>query len=336
MNRFKNTIPSSEITPEHVYRSRRDFIKLGVWAFASSALMVACRGNELEAGRQNAPMPTPTSSDAAQDKPAPTPMPTAPKDTDELGNKLNTFEQITTYNNYYEFTSDKEQVAVLARDFKSSPWTVAVTGLVNKPTTFDMDDLRTKFDQEERVYRLRCVEGWSMVIPWTGFPLHKLLKEVEPKSNARFVRFVSLDDPKQYPGQNDIFSFQWPYAEALRMDEAMHDLTLMVTGLYGRPLPNQNGAPLRLAVPWKYGFKSAKAIVAIELVEEQPGPFWTTANPAEYGFYANVNPEVPHPRWTQATERRIGETGRRRTLPFNGYAEQVASLYAGMDLKVNY
>lgn len=175
-----------------------------------------------------------------------------------------------------------------------------------------------------------------MVIPWTGFAVASLLKAVEPKSNAKFVRFVSLDDSKQYPGQNDIFSFTWPYAEALRLDEAMNDLAFMVTGLYGKPLPNQSGAPLRLAVPWKYGFKSAKAIVKIELVEEQPKTFWTLANAAEYGFYANVNPAVPHPRWTQATERRIGESGRRKTLPFNGYAEQVAKLYDGMDLVANY
>jgi sulfoxide reductase catalytic subunit YedY len=259
-----------------------------------------------------------------------------PKDKDELGNAVTPFEAITTYNNYYEFSSDKEAVAGLAANFKTDGWKVEVGGLVNKPMTFSMDDLTKKFAQEERVYRLRCVEGWSMVIPWTGFAVASLLKAVEPKSNAKFVRFVSLDDSKQYPGQNDIFSFTWPYAEALRLDEAMNDLAFMVTGLYGKPLPNQSGAPLRLAVPWKYGFKSAKAIVKIELVEEQPKTFWTLANAAEYGFYANVNPAVPHPRWTQATERRIGESGRRKTLPFNGYAEQVAKLYDGMDLVANY
>lgn len=344
MSKFKNRIPASEITPEHVYYSRRKFIKLGLWAFAGAATLAACSGgsgvNGSETDEQTEPVaPASDSAKAATDvaaKPQITPATTTTKDTDELGNKLNTFEQITSYNNYYEFSSDKEAVAALSANFKSSPWQVEVGGLVNKPKTYDIDDLRTKFPQEERIYRLRCVEGWSMVIPWLGFPLHKLLKEVEPMSSAKFVRFISLNDPKQFPGQNDIFSFQWPYTEALRMDEAMHDLTLLVTGLYGKPLPNPNGAPLRLAVPWKYGFKSAKAIVKIELVEEQPKTFWTIANPAEYGFYANVNPAVPHPRWTQATERRIGETGRRRTLPFNGYADQVAALYDGIDLAVNY
>ncbi len=340
MSKFRNTIEEREVTPECVYRSRRRFVKLGLWAFASAAALAACGGgsvNEPEADEQIEPM-APV-GDAAEIADAPEVTPSSIvmlADADELGNKLNTFEQITAYNNYYEFSSDKEAVAELAANFKSSPWQVEVGGLVNRPKTYDMDDLRTKFPQEERIYRLRCVEGWSMVIPWMGFPLHKLLKEVEPASNAKFVRFISLDDPRQYPGQNDIFSFQWPYTEALRLDEAMHDLTLLVTGLYGKSLPNQNGAPLRLAVPWKYGFKSAKAIVKIELVEAQPATFWTIANPAEYGFYANVNPAVPHPRWTQATERRIGEAGRRRTLPFNGYAEQVAHLYDGMDLAVNY
>lgn len=344
MSKFRNTIKASEITPEHVYFSRREFIKLGIWAFAGAVTLAACGDsnvNRPEADEQTeSTAPTSGLAQATTGRDAaPQITPTAiatPKDTDELGNKLNTFQQITTYNNYYEFSSDKEAVAGLAANFKSSPWQVEVGGLVHRPRTYDIDDLRTKFPQEERIYRLRCVEGWSMVIPWLGFPLCKLLEEVEPTSNAKFVRFVSLDDPQQYPGQNDIFSFQWPYTEALRLDEAMHDLTLLVTGLYGKPLPNQNGAPLRLAVPWKYGFKSAKAIVKIELVETQPTTFWTIANPAEYGFYANVNPDVPHPRWTQATERRIGEAGRRRTLPFNGYAEQVAHLYAGMDLAVNY
>ena len=254
----------------------------------------------------------------------------------ELQKELTSLKSITNYNNYYEFSSDKEDVASLAANFKTTPWKVEVGGLVNKPMTFDIDDLRTKFTQEERIYRLRCVEGWSMVVPWTGFPLSQLLKQVEPKSNAKFVSFISLNDPGQMPGQNDIFSgFQWPYAEALRLDEAMNDLTMLVTGLYGKPLPNQDGAPLRLAVPWKYGFKSAKAIVKIELTEAQPKTFWTIANPAEYGFYANVNPNVPHPRWTQASERRIGETTRRPTLMFNGYADQVAALYKDLDLKAN-
>jgi sulfoxide reductase catalytic subunit YedY len=250
--------------------------------------------------------------------------------------KLNTYEEITTYNNYYEFTTDKSTVAAMSKDFATSPWQVSVEGLVNKPGVYDMDMMRKQFDQEERIYRLRCVEGWSMVIPWMGFPLGKLLKAVEPTSNAKYLRFTTLLDPKRYPGQNGGF-FEWPYVEGLRLDEAMNDLTLMATGLYGKDLPPQNGAPLRLVVPWKYGFKSIKAIVKIELVADMPTSFWMNASPNEYGFYANVNPGVPHPRWSQATERRIGESGgRRRTLFMNGYSEQVATLYQGLDLKANY
>jgi sulfoxide reductase catalytic subunit YedY len=244
-------------------------------------------------------------------------------------------ETIAGYNNYYEFSTDKEAVARLAKGFKPSPWTVTVGGLVNNPTTYGFEDLLTKFPQEERVYRLRCVEGWSMVIPWQGFPLARLLAEVEPTSRAKYVRFETVLRPEEMPGQKNR-AYPWPYIEGLRLDEAMNDLALLVTGLYGQTLPAQNGAPLRLAVPWKYGFKSVKSIVKIDLVETQPTSLWMTMAPHEYGFYANVNPEVPHPRWSQATERRIGELRRRRTLPFNGYAEQVASLYAGMDLRKNY
>ena len=229
----------------------------------------------------------------------------------------------------------KQQVADMAKDFKTSPWTVQVGGLVNNPKTYDIDDLVKRFPQEERIYRLRCVEGWSMVIPWQGFPLAQLLKEVEPTAKAKYVRFESVLAPDQMPGQNDAY-FKWPYAEGLRLDEAMNDLALMVTGLYGKPLPTQNGAPLRLAVPWKYGFKSAKAIVKIDLVEEQPTSLWMAAAPDEYGFYANVNPEKAHPRWSQSSERRIGEGGRRKTLLFNGYEAEVARLYTGMDLNANY
>jgi sulfoxide reductase catalytic subunit YedY len=221
-------------------------------------------------------------------------------------------------------------VASLAKDFQTSPWAVAVGGLVHKPKTFDTDDL-LKLDQEERIYRMRCVEGWSMVIPWTGFPLAKLLEEVEPMSGAKYVRFETLYDPDQMPGQHS-GGYEWPYIEGLRLDEAMHDLTILSTGLYGKSLLPQNGAPVRLVVPWKYGFKSIKSIVKIDLVEEMPTSLWMAAAPHEYGFYANVNPEVDHPRWSQATERRIGETGRTETLMFNGYADEVADLYEGMDL----
>lgn len=255
--------------------------------------------------------------------------------TDELGDPLTSYEAVTNYNNYYEFTTSKEGVARLAQDFRTSPWAVEVGGLVRNPRTYDPDDLRRTFGEEERIYRLRCVEGWSMVIPWMGFPLAKLLQEVEPTAEAKYVRFETLYDPEQMPGQNDRW-YDWPYVEGLRLDEAMNDLTLLATGLYGKSLLPQNGAPIRLVVPWKYGFKSIKAIVKIDLVEELPVSLWMAAAPNEYGFYANVNPDVPHPRWSQATERRIGEGGRRDTLPFNGYAEEVAHLYEGMDLRVNF
>ncbi|HVG97116.1 MAG TPA: protein-methionine-sulfoxide reductase catalytic subunit MsrP, partial [Chloroflexota bacterium] len=247
----------------------------------------------------------------------------------------NTLEQITNYNNYYEFTTDKEDVARVAKGFKAEPWSLAVGGLVNKPQTFSVGDLVGMFPPEERVYRLRCVEGWSMVIPWQGFPLRKLLEAVEPTAGAQYVRFETVRRPEEMPGQKSPF-YTWPYVEGLRLDEAMNDLALLVTGLYGKALPSQNGAPIRLAVPWKYGFKSIKSIVKIDLVERQPTSLWMAAAPDEYGFYANVNPDVPHPRWSQSTERRIGEVRRRRTLPFNGYAEQVAALYQGMDLRKNY
>jgi len=226
-------------------------------------------------------------------------------------------------------------VARQAANFKTSPWTVEVGGLVHKPKTFGFEDLLASYDQEERIYRLRCVEGWSMVIPWQGFPLAKLLKEVEPTAQAKYVRFETLHDPEQMPGQKSAW-YTWPYVEGLRLDEAMHDLAILSTGLYGQTLLPQNGAPLRLVVPWKYGFKSIKAIVKIDLVEEMPTSLWMAAAPNEYGFYSNVNPDVSHPRWSQATERRIGELGRRKTLPFNGYAEEVAQLYSDMDLRKFY
>lgn len=253
---------------------------------------------------------------------------------DELGDPANTFEEITHYNNYYEFTTDKAGVADLAEGFPTSPWQVEVGGLVQKPKTYDIDELRA-FPQEERIYRLRCVEAWSMVIPWTGFPLASLLAEVEPMTSAKYVAFTTKLDEENMPGLKMPF-YPWPYTEGLRLDEAMNDLALLVTGLYGEDLPPQDGAPIRLAVPWKYGFKSIKSIVKIDLVEEKPATLWNTIAPNEYGFYANVNPLVNHPRWSQATERRIGETKRRETLPFNGYLEQVQSLYEGMSLISNY
>jgi sulfoxide reductase catalytic subunit YedY len=322
-------IKPSEITPEHVYLSRRKFM-VGIGALvASSLILSACGGQDSS--------PTPASSDSsgsASATPDTSASPQTSASTDELGEKLTSYDAITNYCNYYEFTTSKEGVARLAQDFKTSPWTMEVGGLVHKPKTFDIDDW-LKFSQEERIYRLRCVEAWSMVIPWVGFPLAKLLKEVEPMSEAKYVRFETLYDPDQMPGQKR-GGYNWPYVEGLRMDEAMHDLTMLATGLYGKALLPQNGAPVRLVVPWKYGFKSIKSIVRIDLVEEMPTSLWMTTAPHEYGFYANVNPDVPHPRWSQATERRIGESKRRETLLFNGYAEEVAHLYAGLDLREWY
>jgi sulfoxide reductase catalytic subunit YedY len=317
----------SEITPEHIYLSRRRFMK-GVGTLAlGSLLTAACGSGEV--------VPTPTGTSGATPPPQPTPtaaVPTLPPlqgSADELGANLTSFEAVTNYNNFYEFTTDKAGVAKLAEGFRTSPWTVTVGGLVHKPRTFDIDDL-LKFTQEERIYRLRCVEAWSMVIPWIGFPLAKLLAKVEPMSNAKYVRFETLLDPEQMPGQKRV-TFDWPYAEGLRLDEAMQDLTILATGLYGKRLLPQSGAPVRLVVPWKYGFKSIKSIVKIDLVEEMPVSLWMAAAPDEYGFYANVNPEVAHPRWSQATERRIGETKRIKTLFLNGYADEVASLYQPLD-----
>jgi sulfoxide reductase catalytic subunit YedY len=319
-------IKSSEITSEKDYLSRRDFLKtLGIIS-GTAAILAAC--DQADLAKTTVPKSTnisPTNSE----------NPAASSTSDELGDPLNSFEDITNYNNYYEFTVDKARVADLAAGYPTSPWEVSVSGLVNNPKTFSIDDLK-KFEIEERIYRLRCVEAWSMVIPWLGFPLNKLLKEVEPKAEAKYVRFETIYDPDGMPGIKSSPWYQWPYIEGLRIDEAMNDLTLMATGIYGKDLLPQNGAPIRLVVPWKYGFKSIKSIVKIDLVDEMPTSLWMDAAPNEYGFYANVNPEVDHPRWTQASERRIGEFGRRETLMFNGYEEEVAYLYAGMDLTKNY
>ncbi len=318
-NKYKSVpVKSSEITPYSQYLSRRDFMK-AAGIVAGSALLAACSPKATES---TVPALEPTMSNL-------------PAKMDELGDPANSFEDISNYNNFYEFTTDKTGVASLAKKFNPKPWTVEVYGLVNKPKTYGIEDLLGKFTQEERIYRLRCVEAWSMVIPWTGFTLSSLLKEVEPTSDAKYVRFETIYRPKEMPGQGSPF-YPWPYQEGLRLDEAMHDLTILATGLYGMPMPNSNGAPIRLVVPWKYGFKSIKSIVKIELVAEQPTTLWSMVGPNEYGFYSNVNPDRPHPRWSQATERRIGEFSRRPTLMFNGYAEQVADLYKGMDLNVNY
>jgi len=244
-------------------------------------------------------------------------------------------QDITHYNNFYEFSTSKEGVAPASAHFETKGWQVSVEGLVRKPKVFDLDDLLKISAPEERIYRMRCVEGWSMVIPWVGFSLSKLLNLVEPLGNAKYVAFETLLDPKRMPGQRSSV-LDWPYIEGLRMDEAMHPLTILASGLYGRALPPQDGAPIRLVVPWKYGFKGIKSIVKIKLVETQPRTTWSDAAPNEYGFYANVNPHVDHPRWSQATEQRIGESGRRPTLMFNGYEQQVGHLYSGMDLRANF
>ena len=305
-------IHPSEITPEHLYLSRRRFLK-GMGALATSALVLSACGG------------------------AATPSPTQPADAGtgtgagDLGDELTSEKDINSYNNFYEFSLGKTEVAPLAQDFKTSPWTVEVGGLVDNPRTFDLDDLQT-FSQEERIYRMRCVEAWSMVIPWLGFPLAALLEEVGPTSDAQFVRFETLYDPERMPGQKS-GAFEWPYVEGLRLDEAMHDLTILATGIYGKPLLPQTGAPIRLVVPWKYGFKSIKSIVKIDLVAEMPVSLWMAQAPNEYGFYANVNPDVSHPHWSQSSERRIGESGRRETLFLNGYEQEVAYLYEGLDLR---
>lgn len=316
-NKLKSVpVLSSEITPESAYLARRDFLR-AAGIVAGGALLAAC-----------APGAAAPSTQAAD-------QPQASGQTDELGNPVNSYQDITNYNNYYEFTVNKEGVAPLSQGFTTHPWTLEVGGLVNHPKTYAVEDLLARFPQEERIYRLRCVEAWSMVIPWTGFSLASLLKEVEPTSDAKYLRFETVFRPEEMKGQGSPF-YPWPYQEGLRIDEAMNELAILGTGLYGRPLPPQDGAPIRLIVPWKYGFKSIKAIVKLELVAERPETLWSTVAPSEYGFYANVNPDVPHPRWSQASERRIGELGRRPTLLFNGYAEQVASLYEGMDLSLNF
>jgi sulfoxide reductase catalytic subunit YedY len=309
----------SEITPEAIYLNRRQFMK-AAGTLSAAALLAACMPQAPQSANGESVAGTPTSEQ----------IPAGLN-----GEALTSFEDISNFNNYYEFTTDKVKVARMAEGYQTRPWTVAVGGLVQNPQTFDVDDLIRRYDQEERIYRLRCVEAWSMVIPWTGFPLHKLLAEVEPMASAKYVRFETVYDPVNMQGQS-VPSYPWPYTEGLRLDEAMNDLTLLATGLYGKDLPAQNGAPLRLAVPWKYGFKSIKAIIKIDLVEEMPNTLWNTIAPNEYGFYANVNPTHSHPRWSQNLERRIGKSGRMATHMFNGYSDQVASLYADMDLDTYY
>jgi len=315
MIKFKK-IPSSEITPEHIYYDRRNFIKnlgliLGSTALSSFTNKSFALLNTLPSFAQS-------------------------KERDK--EKLSSYKDITSYNNYYEFGTSKSDPQDHAHLLKIDPWSISIEGSVAKPLKLDIDELIKLIPLEERIYRLRCVEGWSMVIPWVGIPLHSLLKKVSPTGNAKYVEFISLKRPNEMIGQKDDM-LDWPYTEGLRMDEAMHPLTILAVGLYGKVLPKQNGAPIRLVVPWKYGFKSIKAITKIRLVEKMPISTWMKANPKEYGFYANVNPEVDHPRWTQATERRIGKnllSPRLKTQMFNGYLEEVAHLYQGMDLNKNF
>ncbi len=306
-------IAASEITPRAIYLDRRKFLAgaaasgLALYASTSSALPLQVTRSKFSADEKTTPV-----------------------------------EAVTTYNNFYEFGFDKGDPSANSGKFKPSPWTVQIDGMVARPTTFDLDQLTKMFPLEERVYRMRCVEAWSMVIPWDGFPLAALLDKVEPLGSAKYVAFETVVRPAEMPGQSGLFqSLAWPYVEGLRLDEARHPLTLLAVGLYGETLPNQNGAPIRLVVPWKYGFKGIKSIVRITLTDKQPPTTWQLTNSAEYGFYANVNPEVDHPRWSQATERPVGESGlfaarRRPTLPFNGYGDEVAALYTGMDLRKNY
>lgn len=315
-------IKPSEITDQGLYKRRREFIKSG-----AAIMLAAGVGSVLR---------IPTADATADARIKFDQLSTGPFNTDE---ELTPYEDVTSYNNFYEFSTLKREPAELAKDFVSRPWTLEVEGEVNKPKTYDVDELIGLVDLEERIYRLRCVETWSMVIPWVGFPLVDLVKLAEPTSRAKYVEFETLVDPKQMPGQTkSLFGsvLDWPYREGLRMDEATNPLAILAVGLYGEELPGQNGAPIRLVVPWKYGFKSIKSIVKIRFTEMQPLNTWQAQAANEYGFYANVNPDVDHPRWSQARERRIGDLFKRKTLPFNGYADQVAQMYSGMDLAKNF
>jgi len=323
---MQGTKDRDKITDKDTYLNRRLFMRAAVLAGTATASTVLYR-------KLNPPPTKPVEGDKLTQVSS-TPDADRVKEGFAVDDKQTPKEAVTNYNNFYEFDTSKSGVAYAAKGFITRPWEVSVEGLVNKPKVFDISDL-LKFPLEERVYRLRCVEGWSMVIPWIGFPLSQLLDKVEPTSQAKYVAFQTLLDPKRMPNQRTGV-LDWPYVEGLRLDEAMHPLTILATGMYGETLPPQDGAPIRLVVPWKYGFKSIKSIVKITLVNSQPPTTWNIQAPDEYGFYSNVNPNVPHPRWSQATERRIGEYGRRNTLLFNGYADQVAKLYTGMDLVQNF
>ena len=311
-------IPSSEITPKTVYLNRRRFIAGAAVAGAAVLAGVGLR----EMGTPSLVAGANTKIDGLQ------------KSSFSTTEKQTPYKDVTNYNNFYEFSTDKYEPAGLAKNFKTRPWTVTIDGLVKNKQQLDVDAIMKMAAPEERIYRHRCVEGWSIVVPWVGFSLSELIKRAEPLGKAKFVEFTTLYDPKQMPGQR-VSVLKWPYVEGLRMDEAMHPLALLCFGMYGEVLPNQDGAPLRVVVPWKYGFKSAKSIVRIRFTDGQPMNTWQESAPNEYGFYSNVNPHVDHPRWSQATERRLGEFLKKPTLMFNGY-DQVAGLYSGMDLKKNF
>lgn len=316
--KIPDDLAGSEVTPQDTFLNRRRFlIGAGVVGAGVAAGAYVLRGRQRAA------------SDRIRRK-----LPDGRKLAYAVDEKSNTYEEVTIYNNFYEFGTDKSDPAENADSLRPRPWTVRITGEVSKPRTIDIEDLLKLAPLEDRIYRFRCVEAWSMVVPWVGYSFSEIARLVTPTSRAKYVQFLTLKDEQQMPGQRQRYpALDWPYSEGLRIDEAMHPLTLLCLGVYGELLPNQNGAPVRIIVPWKYGFKSAKSIVEIRFTEEEPPTSWSRSNPREYGFYANVNPEVSHPRWSQATERRIGELARRRTLPFNGYAAQVASLYSGMSLR---
>lgn len=342
----KSDIIPSEITPKDVFDNRREFIQkagfgliAGAAAILSNPLKAATLNSATTesagrlAGRANAPAIVKATAFGSRQK-----ISGYNKTAYGAGTKLTTYEDVTSYNNYYEFGTDKNEPAVNAKLFKPHPWTVSIEGEVKKNKIISIEDIYKLAPLEERIYRMRCVEGWSMVIPWIGLPLAQLIKWAEPNANAKYVEFISLADKQQMPGQN-IQVLDWPYTEGLRMDEAMNPLTILAVGLYGEQLPNQNGAPLRLVTPWKYGFKGIKGIVKIRFTEKMPVSSWMKAGPSEYGFYANVNPNVEHPRWTQSSERVIGAglfSGRIKTQMFNGYTEQVGQMYAGLDLRKNF
>lgn len=335
---------SSEITPEHVYNNRREWLKQAGFVAGTAALVgsglhfLTDRGVKKSGVSGTVPPSTPGPAKPVEPgtlTPPATPVATTPvelaKPKYDVDEPKTGYDDITSYNNYYEFGTDKSDPAEYAHSLKPSPWSIEVESIAGEKRTIDMDDIRKWFPVEDRTYRFRCVEAWSMVIPWQGFQLSELIKKLDPPDSAKYIQFFTLADPKQMPGLR-VPALKWPYREGLRMDEAMHPLTMMATGIYGKPIANQNGAPIRLVVPWKYGFKYIKSIVKIRFTKEEPQTSWNMAAAHEYGFYSNVNPEVDHPRWSQRSERRFGEFSRRKTLMFNGYAEHVAGLYKGMDL----